>query len=60
MGNFGTDANLNSATIVAPNPAKVAGVQLEAVVAKSFAGHAILAQQARKAASEAAAGEEKK
>ncbi|MDF2572124.1 MAG: hypothetical protein K0R55_3728 [Sporomusa sp.] len=60
MGNFGADANLNSATIVAPNPTAGAGVELQAAVAKSFAGHAILAQQARKAASEAAAGEEKK
>lgn len=65
MGSFGTNANLNSATLVAPNPKTAAGVEQQAAVAKSFAGHAILAQQARKAAealkaaSEAAAGEEK-
>lgn len=64
LGNFGSNANLNSATVVAPNPAAVAGVTMEAAVVKSFAGHAILAQQARKAAealkaaAEAAAGEE--
>ncbi|MCC5465918.1 hypothetical protein [Pelosinus baikalensis] len=42
MGNFGADANLNSATIVAPNPMVGAGVELQAAVAKSFAGLGML------------------
>ena len=66
LGNFGASANLNSATIVAPNPTMASGAAFKAAVAKSFASHAVLAQQARhaaealKAAAEAAAGEEKK
>lgn len=65
MGSFGANANLNSATIVAPNPTMASDVAFKAAVAKSFAAHAVLAQQARqaaealKAAAEAAAGEEK-
>lgn len=65
LGNFGASANLNSATIVAPNPTMASDVAFKAAVAKSFAAHAVLAQQARQAAealkgaAEAAAGEEK-
>ncbi len=46
MGQAG--GNLNSATIVAPD--KTTGMALKSSVAKSFASHSVLAQQARKAA----------
>lgn len=58
--------NLNSATIVAPNPTAAGGAAFKAATAKSFASHAVLAQQARhtaealKAATEDADGKKKK
>lgn len=52
--------NLNSATIVAPNPAKTRAVNFRASAVKSFASHAVLAQQARQAAKALKGAAEKK
>lgn len=70
LGSSSVNAHLNSATLIQPSTTALTGVKAfqaaPARVAKSFAPHAILASQARKAAetlkatSEAAAAEEKK
>jgi hypothetical protein len=43
---------LNSATLVAPNPAAARAVTFKTAAGKSFASHAVLARQARQAAAE--------
>lgn len=48
--------NLNSAIIFAPDMTSTFGAKLSSGVAKSFASHSILAQQARKAAEERKSG----
>jgi hypothetical protein len=42
--------NLNSATLVAPNPAVTRAVTFKTAAGKSFASHAVLARQARQSA----------
>jgi hypothetical protein len=42
--------NLNSATLVAPNPAATRAVTFKTAAGKSFASHAVLARQARQTA----------
>jgi hypothetical protein len=42
--------NLNSATLVAPNPAATRAVPFKTAAGKSFTSHAVLARQARKSA----------
>lgn len=42
--------NLNSATLVAPNPAATRAVPFKTAAGKSFASHAVLARQARQSA----------
>ncbi len=53
---YGAYASLNSAIILAPDKTSTRTASLSSGVAKSFASHTVLAQQARKAAEQAKTG----